>query len=67
MGYNLIQNRPMLMTHQSRNIHSLYVQYIYQLYKCETSLEQSMSYNYENNFVQTLNAAVSVITRVGEN
>ena len=26
-----------------------------------------MSYNYENNFVQTLNAAFSVITFFGEN
>ena len=48
------------MTHQSNNINLLYI--------CISStivllfLEQSMSYNYENNFVQTLNAAFSVIT-----
>ena len=65
VGYNLITNRPMLMTHQSKNIHLLYI--IYQFYNCDTSLEQSMSYTYENNFVQTLNAVVSVITFVGEN
>ena len=34
---------------------------------CDTFLEQSMSYNYENNFVQTLNAAFSVITFLVEN
>ena len=62
MGYNLIKNWSMLMTHQSKNIHLMY---IYQFYKCDTSLEQSMSYNHENNFVQTLNAVVSVITFFG--
>ena len=51
----------MLMTHQSKSIHLLYI-YIYQFYNCDTSLEQSMSYNHENNFVQSLNAVVSVIT-----
>ena len=53
------------MTHQSKNIRLLYI--LYQFYNCDTSLEQSMSYNYENNLVQTLNDAVSVITFFGEN
>ena len=53
----------MLMTQQSRN---LYLLYIYQYCNCDTSLEQSMSYNHENNFVQTVNAVVSVITFLGE-
>ena len=41
--------------------------YIYQFYNFDTFLEQSMSYNYGNNFVQTLNAAFSVITFLVEN
>ena len=56
----------MLMTHQSQTFHLLYI-YIYQFYNCDTSLEKTMSYTYENNFVQTLNAVVSVITCLGEN
>ena len=66
VGYNMIKNRPMLMAHQSKNIHLLHI-YIYQFYNCDTSLEQSMSYNHENNFVQTLNAVVSIITFLFEN
>ena len=53
------------MTHQSKNINLLYI-YISVL-QMRYFLEQSMSYNYENNFVQTLNAAFSVITFLVEN
>ena len=45
--------------------HSFMV-HIYQFYNCDTSLEKSMSYNHENNFVQSLNAVVSVITYLCE-
>ena len=45
------------MTHQSKHINLLYI------YISSTIvilfLEQSMSYHYENNFVQSLNAAFS--------
>ena len=65
MGYTLIQNRPNCITHPSKNSNLLYI------YNSSTIvilfLEQSMSYNYENNFVQTLNAAFSVITFLVEN
>ena len=64
--YKLMKNRPMLMTHPSKNIHLLYI-YIYQFYNCDPSLEQSMGYNQENNFVQTFNVVVSVITFLSEN
>ena len=60
------KKRPNLMTHQSKNINLLYI-YIYQFYNCDTFLEQSISYNYVNNFFQTLNAAFSVITFLVEN
>ena len=53
------------MTHQSKNTNLLYI------YISSTIvilfLEQSMRYNYENNFVQTLNADFSVITFLVEN
>ena len=60
MGYTLIKNRPNLMTHSSKNINLSYI-YISSTIAI-VFLEQSMRYNYENNFVETLNAAFSVIT-----
>ena len=55
------------MTHQSKNINLLYIYISSTIIYCDTFLEQSMSYHYKNNFVQTLNAAFSVITFLGEN
>ena len=66
VGYTLIKkDRPMLKAHQSKNINLLYIYIISTI--VILFLEQSMSYNYENNFVQTLNATFLVITFLGEN
>ena len=56
----------MLMKHHPKNIQLKYI-YIYQFYNWVPSLEQSIGYNHENNFVHTLNAVFKVITFLGEN